>query len=494
MNPGRNLLAGLANSVWSALLGFAVVPFYLSYLGMEAYGLIGFYMTMQAMLQLLDMGLAPAINREVARSSAGGDLRSVAGLLHTLAVVYWCVAGLIALLVTLLSSWIAEHWLQSSQLSSQTVAGAVMLMGLVAACRWPLGLYQGALIGAQRVTVASSINMAMTTVSTLGALFVLAYAAPSIEAFFIWQAGVGLAHAFAMRLAAWRAVGRSGGLRFHPREIWAIWRFSAGMSGIAVTALVFTQLDKLVLSRTVGLEAFGHYMLATLVVSGLQVLIVPVFNVIYPRMTALVEAGEVTQLVDMYRTGTRMFALIVFPAAMLIAVFANDFVAVWTRSPEVATHVAPIVTLLVMGSALNAVMYFPYALQLAYGKTWIPLALNVALTCLMVPLVLSLAHNYGAVGGAVAWLIIEAVYVVVGPWLTHKFLLKRMATRWLIQDVGVPLGLTIVMGGGAHWFVQNAELPFFLEVLAVLLFVVPVIGAIVRMSPRLRHMAGSLFA
>jgi len=289
-------------------------------------------------------------------------------------------------------------------------------------------------------------------------------------------------------------VGRSGGLRFDPGEIWAIWRFSAGMSGIAVTALVFTQLDKLVLSRTVGLEAFGHYMLATLVVSGLQVLIVPVFNVIYPRMAALVEAGEATQLVDMYRSGTRMFALVVFPVAMLIAVFAYDFVAVWTRSPEVAAHVAPIITLLVLGSALNAVMYFPYALQLAYGKTWIPLALNVALTGLMVPLVLTLAHDHGAVGGAVAWLVIETVYVVVGPWLTHKFLLKRMATRWLLQDVGVPLGLTIVMGGVAHWFVQKAELPFYLEVMVVLLFVVPVIGVIVRKSPRLRHLAGSLFA
>ena len=59
MKVGRNLLAGLANSSWSALVGFAAVPFYLKYLGMEAYGLIGFFMTVQVMFQLLDMGLAP---------------------------------------------------------------------------------------------------------------------------------------------------------------------------------------------------------------------------------------------------------------------------------------------------------------------------------------------------------------------------------------------------------------------------------------------------
>ncbi|MFA6198778.1 MAG: polysaccharide biosynthesis protein, partial [Patescibacteria group bacterium] len=75
MKLGHNLLAGLANSIWSALVGLAVVPFYLKYLGIEAYGLIGFFVTTQAVLSLLDMGMAPTINREVARCSAAGSLQ-----------------------------------------------------------------------------------------------------------------------------------------------------------------------------------------------------------------------------------------------------------------------------------------------------------------------------------------------------------------------------------------------------------------------------------
>ena len=82
MSLGRNLLAGLASSVWSALVGLAVVPFYLKYLGIEAYGLIGFFATTQAVLSLLDMGMAPTINREVARRSASGDLKEAGKLLQ----------------------------------------------------------------------------------------------------------------------------------------------------------------------------------------------------------------------------------------------------------------------------------------------------------------------------------------------------------------------------------------------------------------------------
>lgn len=493
MNLGRNLLAGLANSIWSALLGLAVVPFYLRYLGLEAYGLIGFYITMQALLQLLDMGMAPTINREVARCSASGDLKGAGGVLHTLAVLYWFVAGGIALLAMLMSPWIAEHWLQSRQLSPQTVSTAVMLMGLVVACRWPVALYQGALIGAHHVVVSSSINMVMVTIGHVGAVLVLAHVAPTIEAFFLWQAGVGLAYAFGVRIAAWRVIGRASGLRFHAKEIRAIWRFSAGMSGVALSAAVFTQLDKLLLSRTVGLEAFGHYMLAALLVSGLQVLTVPVFNVIYPRMTALVQAGETERLTDLYRLGTRMFALLVFPAAMLLAVFADQFLTLWTQNAEVARHVAPIAILLVMGSALNAVMYFPYALQLAHGMTWIPLALNLILMCVMVPAVLFLAGVYGAEGGAMAWLFVEAVYVLLGSWATHRWLLKGLAANWMLRDVGLPLMLSGALGWAAHWLIQELALPLHLELAATLSLTLLGTGAVVGLSPKLRRVAGSLF-
>src|SRR5258708_19240988 len=96
MKLGRNLLAGMANSAWTALVGLIVVPLYLKYLGIEAYGLIGFYTTTQVLLSLLDLGLAPTINREVARSSASGEFREARNLLHTLGVVYWITSALIS--------------------------------------------------------------------------------------------------------------------------------------------------------------------------------------------------------------------------------------------------------------------------------------------------------------------------------------------------------------------------------------------------------------
>ena len=71
----RNMAAAMANSVVVVLINLIAVPFYLHFLGMEAYGLIGFYATLQTVLQVLDLGLAPTVSREIAYDAETGQQR-----------------------------------------------------------------------------------------------------------------------------------------------------------------------------------------------------------------------------------------------------------------------------------------------------------------------------------------------------------------------------------------------------------------------------------
>lgn len=446
MTMGRNLLAGLTNSVWSVLVGLAVVPFYLDYLGMEAYGLIGFYVTTQVLLQLLDMGMAPTVNREVARCSAAGDIGEAGKLLHTLAVVYWGMAAVIAALILAVAPFIAEYWLQSKQLSAQTITHAVMLMGLVIACRWPIGLYQGALIGAQRLTVSSAINMTMVTIGGIGAIAVLAFVSPTIEAFFIWQACVGLVYAVTMRVAAWRIIGRGKAGRFDGAHIRRVLRFSLGVGAISFSGLVLTQLDKVILSKTLGLENFGKYMLATVVASSHYILIVPIFNTTYPRFSVLVAQQKQDELLVQYRTASQLLATLLFPSAMVLILLAQPLVRLWTGNEGLAADVAPLVSMLLLAYALHGVMHMPYALMLAHGETRSMFAIYIALIVVIVPLTAILSVLHGALGGAFAQLLLFMFYLFVGTWGTHRRYFKGHAAVWLSKDVGVPLGISALAG------------------------------------------------
>lgn len=450
MTLSRNLLAGFTSSVWTAFVSIAVVPLYLKYLGIEAYGLIGFFATIQILLSLLDFGLTTTINREVARYSSIGKLCAIGSLLHTLVILYLSIALIIGFVIVLAAPSIAKYWLESHHISIVTVTHAVMLMGLVVACRWPLGLYQGVLIGAQRLTVSSSINIIMATVGGAGSVITLAWVSPTIEAFFVWQACTGMLHVLMMRWAAWRLIGHRE-VHFELYEIKRIWRFSAGMGGVAIFGLILTQTDKVLLSKMLSLEDFGRYSLAWVIVSGLFVLISPTFNAIYPRFSSLVGKGSMREACDLYQIGIRILSSVIFPLAISIAIFSEDLVLIWTSNKELAKNIAPIIALLSIGTALNGVMYFPYALQLAHGMVKLPFFTSGGLVLMFIPLVVILTMWKGAIGGASAWLLVNLIYVFIGTLITHRSLHMEKWPTWLFQSVGIPflMSTLVVLGGRA---------------------------------------------
>jgi len=492
MRLGRNLLAGLANSFWTALVNLISVPLYIKYLGIEAYGLIGFFATTQVLLSLLDLGLAPTINREIARASAAGEFCEARSLLRTLATVYWVTAAVIGLFISALAPIIANHWLQSSHFTSSILIQAVMLMGFVIACRWPIGLYQGALMGLERLTISSGVNIVLVACANFGAVVILAHISRTIAAFFIWQAFAALLGVAAMRYFAWKAIGREGMGKFDFKALKRIWRFSAGMSGVAISGILLMQLDKVVLSRMLALEDFGRYSLASLVASGLYVLLTPVFNAIYPRMSALVAIGDTAKLTELYETGTRLCLALLLPGTITVAIFSKDLLYLWTKNGNLAVSSAPIVSLFVIGTALNGVMHFPYALQLAYGETRLPLTINAILVVIMVPLTIVLAKSYGAVGGAAAWALLNALYLFLGTWLTHRSLLKGIGPKWLLGDVGIPLAVTIVVAGVGEGLIQRSGYPYYTNLLSGVAWVGATFLLTVLVSPRLRTIARGL--
>ncbi|MBF6025877.1 lipopolysaccharide biosynthesis protein [Lysobacter niastensis] len=432
------------------LVSLVALPFYLRFLGMEAYGLIGFYATLQAVLQVLDLGLAPTVSREIAHGAETGQRRRSASMLRTLGVVYIGVALLIAAIVALAAPWIGAHWLQAKALPDATVAQAVALMGVNLACRWPISLYHGALVGAHRLARSAATSMAINILAAITTIAVLAWGECSIQAFFVVQAAFGLLQAIVLRVLARRAVGERDA-PYDFADLKRVWHFSAWMSGVAITSLVFTQLDKALLSRLIDLSAFGHYMLAALLVSGLSVLTGPSFNVIYPKFTTLHARGDDVALAKFYSDTSRMYAAAIFSLALALSLHVEALVTLWTGRADVALHVAPIVGLLAIGSALNGVMYFPYALQLAKGRPRIPLGINLGLLVLALPVIVWLATHYGAIGGALSWALLGVAYLFVGTIVTGHKVAGFAGIAWLARDIAVPLLIALMPALAGAW-------------------------------------------
>src|SRR5947209_2915381 len=116
------LVASYFSSFWAGVMSLLFVPMYIHYIGIEAYGLIGFFGVLQAWLALLDFGISPALCREMSRY-IGGEFGSKQAreLINTTTVLYGLTAILILLIVLAASPLIGSLWLNPQTLSPEAV-------------------------------------------------------------------------------------------------------------------------------------------------------------------------------------------------------------------------------------------------------------------------------------------------------------------------------------------------------------------------------------
>jgi O-antigen/teichoic acid export membrane protein len=456
-----NILANFAGQGWSALMQLALVPLYLKFLGIEAYGLIGFYITLQAALQILDLGLSPTMTREMARYSAMPEKAAEArDLVRTLEVGYWGIGIAIGAVILSAAPLIATHWIRAGAIPTSVVLNVVRSMGVLAALQWPLSFYQGGLMGLQRQVLLNGVKIGMMTLGSGGAVLILWLVSPTITAFFKWQIVVSAIYVTLITVSFWRSLPPCDRVpRFAPHLLRNIRRFAAGMGGIALSLLVLTQLDKVILSHLLSLEMFGYYTLAGVVGYGLYIVTVSVVNAIFPQFSSMVARGDESTLKHLYHRSAQMVAVLILPIAAVVSFFSFDVLLLWTGNAEAARNAAPIASVLVIGTALNGLMTTPYALQLAYGLTGITLRIHIVLIIIAVPAIFFMTTRYGAVGAAMVWVASQTIYVLFGVPLTHKYLLHGEARRWFVEDVGFPLAGALLVVGVGRWLIVSPMTP-----------------------------------
>lgn len=95
-------------------MSLAFIPIYVKYLGIEAYSLIGIFAILQAWLGLLDLGMRPALGRDMGRFTGGAlDAQSIRNLLLSIEVIVIAISGAIALAIWGDLGWLAFDWLMA---------------------------------------------------------------------------------------------------------------------------------------------------------------------------------------------------------------------------------------------------------------------------------------------------------------------------------------------------------------------------------------------
>ncbi|WP_419816375.1 oligosaccharide flippase family protein [Glacieibacterium sp.] len=437
----RNILANYFGQGVTAVLGLAFVPVYIHYLTMEAYALVGLFALVQAWLALLDLGMTPTLSREMARYTAGVvPVQFIRNLLRSLEILCAIIAVIVAAGMILSSSLIATHWLRVDKLPVSTVAHAMTIMAIVVALRFCEGIYRSALIGLQQQVWYNGASVVLASLRSGGAVAVLAFVAPTPEAFFLWQGFVSMLTLVVFGLKLYLALPAAPKpARFTWSTIVEVRRFAGSMIGFSILAVLMTQVDKLLLSRLMPLESFGYYMLASTVSGVIFMIVAPITQAIYPAFVRQAIADDVVRLRATYHTTAQLACVVIAPAAALLAAFPMTILFAWSNNARLATVTAPALAILAIGNFINGIMQVPLQLQLAYGWTRLVLTVNICGLVLLMPTLLWAVPRFGALAAAGVWTALNVSNLLIQLPLMHRRLLKGEQWRWYIHDVCRPI-------------------------------------------------------
>ncbi len=436
-----NVVANFIGSLWTALLSIIFVPFYLHYISIEGYGLIGIFTSIQAFTNLLDFGLSPTINTQLARLSViEGQSQEMHNLKRTLELPNWILAIFIALLLCALSPVIARFWVKSDNLPVETITQAFLIMSVNVAVQFATTFYTGGLMGLQKQVLLNIINIIFGTLRSVGALVVLVLVSPTIQAFLLWQTFIALLQIIVfvttLKYSLPKAPYKG---RFKKKALRKVLNFATGITGISIGSLVFNQTDKIILSRMLNLETFGYYMLAITISSmAIYMIVGSITHAVYPRFSQFVSAGDESGLREFYHFSSQVVSTFLFPIMLVLAFFSYQILWVWTGKEEIAANSYLILSFMAVGTGLNALFILPYQLQLANGWTSLAFYLNIGMIITIIPLMILGIYKYGVVGGAVFWVVLNALALLVAVQVMHGRILRGAKMKWYLEDLAMP--------------------------------------------------------
>ena len=144
------------------LVNFLVIPIQIRILGAEAYGLIGFMVSLQIFLAILDLGLSKTVNREIA-SDTSEERTFSRSLVQTATAIYLAISVTISLSLIFGADWLVSRWLKLETIPVSEAASAIRILAVWVVFYWPSTLYNSVLTGIQRLDILNIVRVLTVT-------------------------------------------------------------------------------------------------------------------------------------------------------------------------------------------------------------------------------------------------------------------------------------------------------------------------------------------
>lgn len=449
----QRLSANAAGSVIPALLQVAMVPVYLHYLGVGAFGLLALYPAALTFARVFDAGIGHSVNRALASQSTlpnhhDASAAVAASGVRKLLMRYWLI-GLAIASTIVVSSVFASGWFRSSVDASVRLETTIRLIAVALFFAWPTNFYASALLGLNRTKTVNTVTVAAALLVAGGSLLLLSTRGTTVNDLLLWQALVAAAATFALHFFLAQQLGNVRGPHGAPTTGVAVAQPTVvlvrGTAGVTLVMVALAQIDRLLVTQLLPIAEYGAYMLGATVASAITIASAPVFASAFPHLTALFASHD-ENFEREYRRAFDTLLVIVVPAGIVGLTMSRDVLTLWTANNDVVDASHHITSILLLGAMALGVALAPISLQLAVGDARVASRLGIASMAVVVPAIVLAGSWRGAEGAALAWSIVVVLFALSCLIATHRRLLHASRARAIVIDFTLVIAAAASVG------------------------------------------------
>jgi O-antigen/teichoic acid export membrane protein len=473
----KNTIANYIGQFYNMFIGIAILPAYMTYLGAEAFGLIGFFTMLSAWMMLLDVGLSATISRQSARLKYSLEqMIEFKHILRSVEAVFIVIALTIVFGVYFSDDWIANNWLKIETLDKNEVAYCIFIMGVMISLKWIVGLYKGAINGFEQQIWINIYGVIINSLKFIGGFIMVKYISCSPSSYFEYQLLIGILELMVIHQKVYNVVPKTDYfVKPSIKYFKIIMPFALGIAYTSGLWIVLTNIDKLLLSNLLTLKEYGYFSLIAVVVAGMSALSNPVGTAVQPRLTSLLSQGKREEMIALYKKATRFVSVIGFAVAGTVALFSTELLYAWTGDMEAAKWAGDILFWYALGNGLLMITSFQYYLQFAYGNLKYHIWGNTIFGFIQIGVMVEVVYGYGALGAGIAWFTLQAIFLSFWPGYIHGKFAKGIHVNWIFYDV-LPMMISSIM---VLVFIRNLSIDFFTFERVKLFAILILIGGIV---------------
>jgi O-antigen/teichoic acid export membrane protein len=311
----------------------------------------------------------------------------------------------------------------------------VALLGVSSALLWPTSYYSAVLYGLSRQATVGLLTSIIWTLRVGVGLALLVAFGKQPSTYFAWQAvtsmlGVLLLRRSVLRaLPDWRSI--AGTVRGAIHDLGGS---VVSVSAVAAAGMVFSQMDKVIVGRLFSLETFGYYSLAWQLAGAVYLIYGPIYSAFMPAISRAYAAGNEASFKALVADAMVVMGALILPLGAAVSFVSEALLYAWTGSAQTTMQASSFLSFAFFGTAINALIYVPFAAQMAANKTSITLRTVVGSIVVGLPCMLFAASSFAARGVVATWALMSIAQVGVVLYLTVTAILRLPMGKWVWRN------------------------------------------------------------